>query len=352
MNMLSSWPLLCAEVDSKLETMELSLNSFAVHSDVKKLCDSVCSLNIVSSSIDVHVFGSRLYGLATKSSDVDLYLEIDNTFDGKLADNISMQVNLVKTFATQFLSNDKEFQNVKEVCDARVPIVKFYHVPTQLNCDVSFKSGLSSFNSKLIRSYLSMDETVKWLVCTIVKIWAPQNNLNNKDMFTSYALVWLVLFYLMDKKVIPSLAEILEKVSEYERRIIEGWECMLVEWPDVHITHERTKLLLNFFSYYANMDKLNNYVLCTFTGVLMKKKNFFRTFSCSNKISKIQRSKFNTFKQRICSNFVTHNGLAIQDPFELSFNLTKKITGNTLVEFCELCYQSTKILVNATRSCV
>lgn len=74
----------------------------------------------------------------------------DDTFDGELADNIDAQVNLVKLFAKQFLSNGKEFQNVTEVCDARVPIVKFYHIPTQLNCDVSFKSGLSLFNSKLI----------------------------------------------------------------------------------------------------------------------------------------------------------------------------------------------------------
>lgn len=74
--MLSCWPLFCNKVFNKLKTMELSLHSLAIHSDVKKLCDSVCSLNIVSNSINIHVFGSRLYGLATKNSDVDLYLEI------------------------------------------------------------------------------------------------------------------------------------------------------------------------------------------------------------------------------------------------------------------------------------
>jgi len=56
----------------------------------------------------------------------------------------------------------------------------------------------------------------------IVKIWAPENNLKNNDMFTSYALVWLVLFYLMTKDLIPSLAEIVKNVSVYDHRIIEG----------------------------------------------------------------------------------------------------------------------------------
>lgn len=137
-----------------------------------------------------------------------------------------------------------------------------------------------------------------------------------------------------------------------ETSSVAGWECILPEWPDIHINHERQKLLLNFFQYYANMDKLKNHVLCTFTGTLIKKKKFFRIFSSSNKISEVQRSKFKTFHQRICSNFVKHNGLAIQDPFELSFNLTKKITGSTLVDFCELCDQSAEILINNTWKCV
>lgn len=43
---------------------------------VKELCDAVCGLNVSTDSIHVHVFGSRLYKLATEKSDVDLYLDI------------------------------------------------------------------------------------------------------------------------------------------------------------------------------------------------------------------------------------------------------------------------------------
>jgi len=74
--MLSCWPLLCAKIFNELEDIKLTSHGLEVHSKVKKLCDSVCSLNFVSDSIDVHVFGSRLYGLATGNSDVDVYLEI------------------------------------------------------------------------------------------------------------------------------------------------------------------------------------------------------------------------------------------------------------------------------------
>lgn len=53
-----------------------------------------------------------------------------------------------------------------------------------------------------------MDYTVKWLVYVVVKYWAIRNNLKGPNEFTSYALVWLVLFYLMTENVVPPLVEL------------------------------------------------------------------------------------------------------------------------------------------------
>lgn len=152
-------------------------------------------------------------------------------------------MDLVNIFAEQCLLNIKEFKNVEKICDAYVPIVKFYHIPTKLNCDVSFKSGLSVYNSKLVkyglqkniiylafksilfcygRLYLEMDKTVKWLVCAIVKLWALQNNLKSNDLFTTYALIWLVLFYLMTESVVPPLVNLKVPVGKKSPPIIEG----------------------------------------------------------------------------------------------------------------------------------
>lgn len=57
----------------------------------------------------------------------------------------------------------------------------------------------------LSRLYLMLDKRVHWTVCAVVKRWALQNNLKNQTMFTSYALAWLVLFYLMTINVVPPL---------------------------------------------------------------------------------------------------------------------------------------------------
>lgn len=68
-----------------------------------------------------------------------------------MANDKEKQIYLINLFAEKFLLKSKEFTNVIEICETCVPILKFYHEPTQLYCDVSFKSGLGVRNSKLIQ---------------------------------------------------------------------------------------------------------------------------------------------------------------------------------------------------------
>lgn len=67
-----------------------------------------------------------------------------------------------------------------------------------------------------------MDRSVTWLVCAIVKHWAAQNDLKSKNMFTSYALIWLVLFYLMTKNIIPPLSSLMKTAKKEDHKFIEG----------------------------------------------------------------------------------------------------------------------------------
>jgi len=67
--------MLCSIIFNDLKIMKQTLTC----SKIQQLCDSVRSLQIGVESNSVHVFGSQVYGLATKSTDVDLYLEIGKT---------------------------------------------------------------------------------------------------------------------------------------------------------------------------------------------------------------------------------------------------------------------------------
>lgn len=345
-DLFKDWGLLCARILRDLETMDLTLTSAKIQSRIQQLCDSICSLQIVTDLKQIYIFGSRVYGLATNATDIDIYLEIDGTFDGEIANDEDIQVELVKTFAERCLSKPKVFQNVESICHCRVPIVTFYHVPSKLICDVSFKSGLSTYNTKLIKFYLSMDTTVKWLVCVIVKNWALQNGLKDRHLFTSYALIWLVLFYLMTEKVVPSLIELRKNATKDDHKVIEGWDCTFGKCLRNISEAKRPKLLMGFFQYYANKRALKDNVLSTCTGQLIKKQAFYEKFSQLSGLSKIQRTNFKNFKSKVDSNFEKNYGLVLQDPFELSFNLTRNLHKKALTDFCDLCHQSSTLLIN------
>jgi len=61
-------------------------------------------------------------------------------------------------------------------------------------------------------------------------------------------------------------------------------------------------------------------------------------------INQVQRKQFLKFRSKILSDFEKCYGLTVQDPFDLVFNITKKISGQNLTLFCDLCDQSAKLL--------
>lgn len=86
-----------------------------------------------------------------------------------------------------------------------------------------------------------MDERVHWIVCAVVKRWALQNDMKNQSMFTSYALAWLVLFYLMTIDVVPPLillrehANYSKDTSRSDVMFIEGTLFFLISIINYYI---------------------------------------------------------------------------------------------------------------------
>lgn len=130
---------------------------------------------------------------------------------------------------------------------------------------------------------------------------------------------------------------------------VSGWDCSFnnrYNNQSIKIMN-RSELLLGFFLYYTNKQNLMDNVLCTFTGKCMSKKDFYKQFRMLSEINRIQQTNIIRFRPKICLVFEKHKGMAVQDPFELSFNITKHLSDNSLSDFCELCDQSA-ISINNT----
>ncbi|KAK6305906.1 hypothetical protein J4Q44_G00228310, partial [Coregonus suidteri] len=61
--------------------------------------------------------------------------------------------------------------NILPITTAKVPIVKFYHVRTGLEADISLYNTLALHNTRLLASYAAIDPRVKML-CYVMKVFA------------------------------------------------------------------------------------------------------------------------------------------------------------------------------------
>lgn len=84
-------------------------------------------------------------------SDLDVFLDVGDMYDGNKDQDSMSQVQLVRKAAQTLAKYREEFKDVFQIPTARTPIVKFHHVSTGIDCDVSFRHGLSVENTKFLR---------------------------------------------------------------------------------------------------------------------------------------------------------------------------------------------------------
>lgn len=76
MELFSNWEQLCKVIANNLDNVQKTFGNSDTEVQINKLCNAVRSLYVGSETVDIYIFGSRLYGLAAENSDVDLYLDI------------------------------------------------------------------------------------------------------------------------------------------------------------------------------------------------------------------------------------------------------------------------------------
>lgn len=96
-----------------------------------------------------YLFGSRLFLTAFRDSDLDIYLDCENTYH-KTVPHENCK-NYLHRVAECFEGAEDEWFVEEKLYATRVPILILKHKPTGLKCDISFSSGLSVEKSKLLR---------------------------------------------------------------------------------------------------------------------------------------------------------------------------------------------------------
>ncbi|XP_057328461.1 uncharacterized protein LOC130669526 [Microplitis mediator] len=322
------------ELDEEAETMRK--NEQLLLDDLK---------NTTSDYIDVkiHPFGSRITGLGSKNSDLDIFLDCDDLYyKGTVSDDISYYLKEVEHSLKQ---NESIWTIQRVITDCRIPIIKLVHQPTGIDCDLSFTSGLTTENTKLIKMYLDKYSLCKKLIL-FIKDWINICNLSGEDGISSYAIAWMVIYYLQTKFILPSVADLIK---------LEGKSCMISGWETgvsksftlLDITNDSSfkNLLRGFFIMCAGFDYRNN-IFCPLLGRPIRKVDFIVPASLTNLPVEMLPYKNYIKKNKNLDAFRSDAAICVQDPFDLSHNLTKAVKKSTMHRFKTYCSLSTQKLMD------
>ncbi|XP_011061541.1 PREDICTED: poly(A) RNA polymerase, mitochondrial isoform X2 [Acromyrmex echinatior] len=243
-------------------------------------------------NIKVLPFGSSMNGFGRKRCDLDLVLIPDTEEHNSTSRLI---------FHSKFMNNSNRYEtkeflriladsmqyfipgilNVRRILEARVPIIKFYYNYTQTECDLSATNMTAIYMTELLNLYGEMDWRIRPLVITI-RAWAKNQELTSDvpgQWITNFPLTLLVLFFLQQKKILPSLKILKLYSTDNDVRCAEnGIDCTFLRDinklpPDYKYKINQDSLetlLYDFFEFYSIFD-FQKYGICIREGVQIRK---------------------------------------------------------------------------------
>lgn len=211
------------------------------------------------------------------------------------------------------------------ITHARVPVAKFVHAKFGVHCDLTVDNIKGVMNSKFIASLLSLDPRIRPFLL-MLKLWAKTHRLTGADQgtITSYALTLLGIFYLQrtTPPLIPPIASLQSQVPTDRREICHGWDFSFV-------LPQRTPkespipqdcvfaLLKGFFNFFQTFDP-KDIVICPLLGDVVPRENFT---SSPPSLDKNCFKQYMEYLNKGGAPFKFGQQLALQDPFELNFNV-------------------------------
>ncbi|KAI1379931.1 hypothetical protein F4677DRAFT_299499 [Hypoxylon crocopeplum] len=155
-------------------------------------------LNDASPGHDVHVhlFGSSGNLLCSDDSDVDICI----VTPWKELEGVCMLAELLANHG---------MERVVCVSSAKVPIVKIWDPELELACDMNVNNTLALENTRMIKTYVQIDERVRPLAM-IVKYWTRRRILNDAAFggtLSSYTWICMIIAFLQLRQppVLPAL---------------------------------------------------------------------------------------------------------------------------------------------------
>nr|XP_012231822.1 PREDICTED: speckle targeted PIP5K1A-regulated poly(A) polymerase-like [Linepithema humile] len=305
------------------------------------LLDLLDDLREFQPQINVCAYGSMISDLGLPKSNVNISLDCDNMYEGK---NLTRRHQTLIARIAEYLSFDKQLcikWKMHEVkLHSRIPIVKVQHVLSGRSCDISVANRLAVETTNIIKYYNRTFPLCRKMIL-FLKQWLHVAGLH---FITSYTITWCVIFYLQTMQVFPSISKLIQK--ENKSRRINGWEIGIsCNFVIKKLDMSFEKHLLTFFLYYANFY-FEYEVVCPLLGRKLDKRVFtgFDTLeNSSNDMRPYINYLQNNFTEDEPEAFCL-SAMCVQDPINLSDNLTETVSIDELRKFQSYCKYSAEVL--------
>ncbi|XP_058810123.1 poly(A) RNA polymerase, mitochondrial [Phymastichus coffea] len=228
-------------------------------------------------NIAVLPFGSSVNGFGKDGCDLDLSIILAKNKAETSASQLVFQTKsnyshekyetrkIIEIIADTIKVFLPGISNMRKVLEARVPIIKFHHTLTGIECDLSMTNMSAYYMSELLYIYGEIDNRVKPLIFTVRK-WAESVQLTNKmvpgQCITNFSLSLMVIFFLQQKKILPTINLLKAHATRDDIRIADVCvDCTfhrditkLQEVTKGHSQDSLEELLREFFTFYGNFD--------------------------------------------------------------------------------------------------
>ncbi|KAM6958788.1 terminal uridylyltransferase 7 [Aplochiton taeniatus] len=252
----------------------------------------------------LQLFGSSKNGFGFKQSDLDICMVLEGQETPDDLDCISIIESLAR-----LLRKHSGLKNILPITTAKVPIVKFYHVRTGLEGDISLYNTLALHNTNLLASYAASDRRVR-ILCYVMKVFAKMCDIGDasRGSLSSYAYTLMVIFYLQQRQ--PPVLPVLQEINPRDKKtevLVDGWnvyffddlEALPSRWPQYQKNTEAVgQLWLGLLRFYTEEFDFREHVIST-----------------------RQQAPLTTFHKQWTSKYIV-----IEDPFDLNHNLGAGLT--------------------------
>ncbi|KMU72634.1 Poly(A) RNA polymerase cid13 [Coccidioides immitis RMSCC 3703] len=178
-------------------------------------------------------------------------------------------------------SDSDELEHVCLLADflAKIPIVKIWDPELQVACDMNVNNTMALENTRMIRTYVEVDERVRPLAM-IVKHWTKQRILNDAALggtLSSYTWICLIINFLQTRSppIVPSLQKraISRRKQQGNGQSSSSFDDNLEELASFGHKNKSTlgELLFQFFRYYGHEVDYEKNVMSVREGKLVSK---------------------------------------------------------------------------------